>query len=306
MRGFRFPIVLFIIAVGFAFQPESAWSGVVIRLKPYLPKTDAKVPTNKFYAYCYNMWTGKPTDCEIELNLREKDYPAGEGDPAGHVNDEHGIRIRPVGKLRFAVSGVEGLNLKFNTNSEVVYIEYVVPEVSGDYVIDHSYKFWWMLSPVFIPAVREYHIKIDYLREFPPSTDGTYILTGNDPGTEYGKRHPKNHYIYSPHNDKLRKIAQMYYIKSQGKIIQFNDMSLPWGGLFDIFGNWQPDHKSHRTGTDVDVDRYVNGTSEENLCRRQGPLADAINEVAGVTVQSSSSFPQLLCESGGRKHINFD
>ena len=301
MRGVRFSIVSLIIAIAFAFPPGSAWSEVVIRLKPYLPKTDAKVPTNKLYVYCYSMWTGEPADCEIELKLREKNYPAGEGDPAGHVNEQHGVRLRPVGKLRYIISGQEWRNLKFNTNSGVVYIEYVVPEVSGDYVMDYSYKFWWMSSPVFIPEVREYRVKIDNLREFPPSTDGTYILTGNDPGTEYGKRHPKNHHFFSPLHDKLTSIADFYYDFGDGNVIQFNDMSLPWGGLFDIDGYWQPDHKSHRTGTDVDVDRWVNGV--EINCDADYQLKETVKYIRGIF---NTKFPELKCESGGRKHINFD
>lgn len=44
-------------------------------------------------------------------------------------------------------------------------------------------------------------------------------------------------------------------------------MSLPWGGLFDICGTWNPadtcqnatngGHFSHRTGTGVDIDRIA-------------------------------------------------
>ena len=300
MRGLRFSIVSLIIAIGFAFQPGSAWGGVLIRLKPYLPKTDAKAPTNKFYVYCYSMWTGEPADCEIELNLREKDYPVGEGDPAGHVNGEHGIRLRPVGKLRHEGGGVERLNLKFNTNDSVAYIEYVLPEVSGAYVIDFSYKFWWMSSPVFIPEVREYRIKVDVM-EFPPSTDGTYILTGNEPWKDVGKRHPKNHHAKGWVHDKLKSVAGFYYNFGDGNVIQFNDMSLPWGGLFDIFGNWQPDHHSHRTGTDVDVDRWVNGI--EINCDADYQLKETVKYIRGIF---NTKFPELKCESGGRKHINFD
>jgi len=33
----------------------------------------------------------------------------------------------------------------------------------------------------------------------------------------------------------------------------YNDSSLPYGGLFDINGNWQPDHDWHRKGRSQDV-----------------------------------------------------
>jgi hypothetical protein len=39
---------------------------------------------------------------------------------------------------------------------------------------------------------------------------------------------------------------------SQGKIA-VNDMSLPFGGLFDIAGSWEPSHWEHNRGRSVDV-----------------------------------------------------
>lgn len=38
----------------------------------------------------------------------------------------------------------------------------------------------------------------------------------------------------------------------QGKIA-VNDMALPFGGVFDIYFNWQPPHKTHYRGTAVDI-----------------------------------------------------
>jgi hypothetical protein len=37
-------------------------------------------------------------------------------------------------------------------------------------------------------------------------------------------------------------------------LIRLNDVSLPFGGLFDISGRWQAPHKSHREGKDVDIE----------------------------------------------------
>ena len=38
-----------------------------------------------------------------------------------------------------------------------------------------------------------------------------------------------------------------------------NDISLPFGGLFDINGNWRRPHGSHRMGVDIDIaTRVVN------------------------------------------------
>ncbi len=53
-------------------------------------------------------------------------------------------------------------------------------------------------------------------------------------------------------------------------LVAINDMSLPFGGKFDINGTWSGDHASHLTGTDVDV----NGTSDDflNYCTASGAI----------------------------------
>ncbi len=36
------------------------------------------------------------------------------------------------------------------------------------------------------------------------------------------------------------------------QVLEYNDISLIYGGLFDIRANWQPPHYEHRVGTEVD------------------------------------------------------
>lgn len=43
------------------------------------------------------------------------------------------------------------------------------------------------------------------------------------------------------------------------------DMSLPWGGLFDINGDWQPPHSLHRRGESVDFSKYYKDSSGNNI-----------------------------------------
>lgn len=92
----------------------------------------------------------------------------------------------------------------------------------------------------------------------------------------------------------LLNIAREYRALSGSKL-SVNDRSLPAGGLFDIFNTWMPAHLDHRTGTDADINQL--GID----C-----LADESFRKAIATVAASGPFPKRLCESGGRKHINFD
>ncbi|MBI4654020.1 MAG: hypothetical protein HY752_03400 [Nitrospirae bacterium] len=62
-------------------------------------------------------------------------------------------------------------------------------------------------------------------------------------------------------------IGEDYY-KDFNATLGINDMSLVWGGLFDIGPPigffWSPPHKSHRKGTSVDIDRCAKSAVSEN------------------------------------------
>lgn len=73
--------------------------------------------------------------------------------------------------------------------------------------------------------------------------------------------HPINHYAKSQTIDLLKQIAWQYYFETS-KPISINDISLKWGGLFDVdkdaSGNlipWVPPHHEHRFGRQADVRR---------------------------------------------------
>jgi hypothetical protein len=65
-----------------------------------------------------------------------------------------------------------------------------------------------------------------------------------------------NHYGTSEVGNGALAIAKTIF-KEFGKKISINDMSLPWGGLFDINGDWLTPHTSHRRGMSVDINRCV-------------------------------------------------
>jgi hypothetical protein len=65
-----------------------------------------------------------------------------------------------------------------------------------------------------------------------------------------------NQYGTATINDALLKIAIKWHSSFPAEQLLFiNDMSLPYGGLFDVNGQWNTSggHSSHRIGTDVDI-----------------------------------------------------
>ena len=81
----------------------------------------------------------------------------------------------------------------------------------------------------------------------------SYQLTGSR------EAHPTNHYGTASTVTNIGGVADDYYIEA-GELLGINDMSLVWGGLFDIgpppASNvfWYAPHTSHRKGTSVDID----------------------------------------------------
>ena len=74
--------------------------------------------------------------------------------------------------------------------------------------------------------------------------------------------HPVNHYGTYTVVGIIGNMAADYY-EETGIAIGINDMSLPWGGLFDINNNWSTPHSLHRVGKSVDVDHL--GVKEDKL-----------------------------------------
>lgn len=129
-------------------------------------------------------------------------------------------------------------------------------------------------------------------------------LTGSygEPGVK--SMHYNNHYGEAYTIDAMIAIVRKYF-KKTGATLGINDMSLIWGGLFDIGNNWSSDpaHSWHRKGTSVDIDRYVWDTKENKyiliLCEDDDKLQKIVEYYHG----------RLICESKGeikgKKHIEF-
>ena len=98
------------------------------------------------------------------------------------------------------------------------------------------------------------------LEELPEQgTDGYYLKVRN-PDTN----HPDSVAFYGQHPmiTALQTLAENYYNYTPSsppdaqplhRKLSFNDMSLPWGGLFDVSHDWTCAHTRHRTGRSVDI-----------------------------------------------------
>jgi hypothetical protein len=105
-------------------------------------------------------------------------------------------------------------------------------------------------------------------------TGTTYELVGN-PDNPSGTNDPcrpippaslhyRNHYGTLPLLTAIQNIATSYDSLHPGIRLRINDMSLEYGGLFDLGNNWMRPHGEHRRGINADIG--FSGISNTNQC----------------------------------------
>jgi hypothetical protein len=85
----------------------------------------------------------------------------------------------------------------------------------------------------------------------------------------------------------VQAVADSLAAKYPSYELRVNDMSLPFGGKYEINGSWNAnaDHQEHRMGTnaDVNLDVYINGTKGYLNSRQKRRLWVLIRDLAGRT-----------------------
>ncbi len=183
----------------------------------------------------------------------------------GHVHGHNGTNsLTPPQKLQgiFYGQGKSDSLLELTTDANGIAIidSLVASQVSGTYLIT-AYL-------VFDPSVKDtvnLNVQVPELAHF---GDWIIVPTGEtQPWTFYqsdngNSNHPNNNYCTIAMGDSLALGIFDFYEWSSSDdagnggvpiTLSLNDMSLPWGGLFDIHDTWQPDHQWHRVGRSVDI-----------------------------------------------------
>jgi hypothetical protein len=114
----------------------------------------------------------------------------------------------------------------------------------------------------FTDATALVTVKVTGLQPMPVSGIGAWRLTGSYGQSGVTSKHIENHYGTPSTKTRIAAMATDYFGET-GIAIGVNDMSLSYGGLFDIYNNWSTPHSLHRVGRSVDVDHL--GVDEVKL-----------------------------------------
>ena len=205
------------------------------------------------------------TDCEgnplsdiaVETTISVDDQTSG-----GHLADHPTPIPRPLGGLRedsTSASGPGTDSITLNSDDGQILLQFVPPEVSGIHTINAKCVDVECYEPDPPLSVS---VKIDGLAPI-PRFDLYYTLTEYLPGMgagnigDNGKHDGVNHWLTPEASEILWRVAFHYAalldFQPDPERLHVNDASLPMGGLFDIHGQWRPDHRGHRKGTVVDI-----------------------------------------------------
>lgn len=119
-------------------------------------------------------------------------------------------------------------------------------------------------------------VKISGLIDLESVGSASFTPVGGLPGHP---EHPVNHYGTPTMVQSVVKLANDYKSK-YGDALAYNDISLRWGGIFDLHQDWQKPHKGHNLGTHLDV-----GLVPPE--RRSTLLHQAWSNNLGVLIESS-------------------
>ncbi|MCW8988118.1 MAG: hypothetical protein OQK75_10695 [Gammaproteobacteria bacterium] len=178
---------------------------------------------------------GKAGNIPIDVKVK-----AVEG-TGGHVQAHHDARNpNHSGVLKFGTRmGVSLKDITINSSQEFTFTS---PKSSGNHLIEITCPNHTCTQS----KPDKVWVGIKDLKPLPSSQ--LYKFIGDTDA------HPDNHYISDLAAIKIDNIAFVYNEEfPNDHVLHINDISLERGGLFDITGEWKPDHKTHNKGTDIDI-----------------------------------------------------
>ncbi|MCL5268339.1 MAG: Ig-like domain-containing protein [Bacteroidetes bacterium] len=187
-----------------------------------------------------------------------QDYQKGTGGHAHAASSD----VTPPPSLQgtFYGQGASGPSIRLTTDQDgmAVVDKYVASQISGTYLITA-----YLVSDPSVKDTVNLNVQVPALVNF---RDLIFLPRGEEPYTlaqatqAAVNNHPDNDYCTPAMGDSLFLAVLDFYDWSASPAgggvpikISLNDMSLPWGGVYDIDADWRSPHQLHRIGRSVDI-----------------------------------------------------
>ena len=180
---------------------------------------------------------------------------------------------------------------------------------------DRNTKQSEMTIDVRIPGLKRLPDPTPFIGDPLPPASSLYEKRRNGPGgINTDMVHPNSvAYSGTPFTVQTVPLIAEWYFSYSGRILSVNDISLPKGGVFNTsFTNpmWFSPHKEHRDGADVDLNLIDPLSGVDLECLPDHALRFSVDQLVEPVIeraddpQNLGRLTALLCESGGRKHID--
>lgn len=205
--------------------------------------------------YFVDQITNQPIpNCPVEIQLLPHQQTGGHC----HTDSQRPVEY-PAGTVPKVISGNTGFDgLQFVVHhtwpeeAGGIDVQFYSTDPGCPYYNDHSVKFIHCIGYGF--------------SELGPGAG--YTLVGSL------TQHPSNHFGTGALIAALGALAVDFSAAFPATPLAYNDMSLPWGGVFDLAFNWRADHCGHRTGVSADIRTSVlnkaQRTKLEALLKKHG------------------------------------
>ena len=235
------------------------------------------------------------------------EWVVGSGGHAHGGNDTRTLTNPPADKMGFfatldaPTTPLGSETTSFADSSGTAVLSYTAPQFGGRVVIVATAT----VGQQTIVNRDTLEVRVPGLQLLPTSTDydqvgGTVRHTGPPNQTPND-----NHYGTPEMLAILSDLAVRVDSLDDGSRLVVNDISLPRGGLFDIWGDWIDPHITHRVGMDADIQITTedNGTREGIVVGPwTGPDGNPIIDGNGDILIQNEGFRDVVENAGGNAH----
>ncbi len=192
---------------------------------------------------------------------------AFEVEPRSSEGHDHGIHPKAKGGIFLPMA------CTVNENSPICQVIYSAPEIAGEEQITVILKQGTTEVERQTASMR---VRVPGLTALPAGGAVYELLRSDHHGTQ-------THYGVPGLVSKVVSLALVYNSELQRQDgldhrLRIGNLSLPGGGLLDVFGDWKPPHQSHRRGVNVDISRHVVDQSLSLI--RFGTMQDKLDDIA--------------------------
>lgn len=272
---------------------------------------------------CTDATNGAFLNCPFSVEITGLVAPADAvANNGGHSHTNAG---RPLGQLQ--LNTAKGKRVTGSTGKGSVEVIQTADEVSGriavTFTVDSPPNYhcvasleWKCITNSTSQSIETLLVAVPGLASLYGPAGGASIIKADGSTAPYIKvrgaastvpHHDEDAFYGLPRTlETLEKIAARYK-KGRTLPLSVNDMGLPQGGKFDIFGAWSGDHGEHRLGISADINKDGIDCPDDDILQKAVDKEIPTKTPRYVNMKAPGrTMSRLYCETKGRKHIDFD